>query len=146
MAEVVAEQLAGAEAQFMGADMSTKLKLLGVDVGSIGDAHGRAEGSLSFLFSDERAACYKRIVTSADGKQLLGAVLVGDCGSYDTLLQYHLNAIELPADPQCLIVPSVGGAPLLGVGAPAGNAPAGTTSPRAPSWRRLTRAVAPWPT
>jgi len=27
-------------AQFLGADMSTKLKLMGVDVASIGDAHG----------------------------------------------------------------------------------------------------------
>jgi nitrite reductase (NADH) large subunit len=117
MAEVVVEQLVGNDAQFQGADMSTKLKLLGVDVGSIGDAHGRADGCLSFVFSDERADCYKRITTSADGKLLLGAVLVGDCSNYDTLLQYHLNAIELPADPQCLIVPSVGDAPLLGVAA-----------------------------
>ena len=117
MAEVVVKQLSGIEAQFQGADMSTKLKLLGVDVGSIGDAHGRAEGSLSFLFSDEREECYKRIVTSADGKQLLGAVLVGDCKDYDALLQYHLNDIELPADPQCLIVPAAGEVPMLGVGA-----------------------------
>ena len=117
MAEAVAEQLAGKEAQFQGADMSTKLKLLGMDVGSIGDAHGRADGSLSFVFSDEREEYYKRIVTSADGKQLLGAVLVGDCADYDTLLQYYLNDIELPADPQCLIVPAAGEQPLLGVGA-----------------------------
>jgi nitrite reductase (NADH) large subunit len=117
MAEAVAKQLAGEEAQFQGADMSTKLKLLGVDVGSIGDAHGSTEGSLSFVFSDEREEYYKRLVTSADGKQLLGAVLVGDCDDYDTLLQYHLNDIELPADPQCLIVPAAGEQPLLGVGA-----------------------------
>jgi nitrite reductase (NADH) large subunit len=117
MAEVVAQQLAGNEAQFQGADMSTKLKLLGVDVGSIGDAHGRAEGALSFVFSDQREECYKRIVTSADGKTLLGAVLVGDCENYDTLLQYHLNDIELPADPQGLIVPMAGEQPLLGAAA-----------------------------
>ena len=117
MAEAVAAQLVGEEAQFTGADMSTKLKLLGVDVGSIGDAHGRSAGAMSFVFSDGREACYKRIVTSADGKQLLGAVLVGDCSDYDTLLQYHLNNIELPPDPQGLIVPTVGDRPLLGVGA-----------------------------
>lgn len=117
MAEVVVEQLAGVEAQFQGADMSTKLKLLGVDVGSIGDAHGRTEGSLSFVFSDQREDCYKRIVTNADATRLLGAVLVGDCDSYDTLLQYHLNDIDLPPDPQALIVPSTGEQPLLGVGA-----------------------------
>ena len=50
------------------------------------------EGSLSFVFSDGREACYKRLVTSADGRRLLGAVLVGDCSDYDTLLQYFLNA------------------------------------------------------
>jgi nitrite reductase (NADH) large subunit len=117
MAEAVAAQLLGQEATFQGADMSTKLKLLGVDVGSIGDAHGRSDGSLSFLFSDGRAAVYKRLVTSGDGRRLLGAVLVGDCSDYDTLLQYFLNALELPDDPQCLILPSAGEKPLLGVGA-----------------------------
>ncbi|HDY83682.1 MAG TPA: nitrite reductase large subunit, partial [Halieaceae bacterium] len=117
MAEAAAEQLVGVEAQFQGADMSTKLKLLGMDVGSIGDAHGRTEDSLSFVFSDEREEYYKRIVTTADGKTLLGAVLVGDCADYDTLLQYYLNGIELPADPQGLIVPSTGEQPLLGMGA-----------------------------
>jgi len=117
MAEAAAEQLVGVEAQFQGADMSTKLKLLGMDVGSIGDAHGRTEDSLSFVFSDEREEYYKRIVTTADGKTLLGAVLVGDCADYDTLLQYYLNGIELPADPQGLIVPLTGEQPLLGMGA-----------------------------
>ena len=117
MAEAVAAQIAGEEETFTGADMSTKLKLLGVDVGSIGDAHGRTPGSVSFIFSDEREEIYKRIVTSADGKQLLGAVMVGDCSDYDTLLQYHLNDIELPPDPQALIAPSPGDAPLLGVAA-----------------------------
>ena len=117
MAEAVASQIAGEEAAFTGADMSTKLKLLGVDVGSIGDAHGRTPGSISFVFSDERKDIYKRIVTSADGKSLLGAVLVGDCNEYDTLLQYHLNDIELPAEPQGLIVPNAGETPSLGVAA-----------------------------
>ena len=117
MAEAVVAQLAGEEATFQGADMSTKLKLLGVDVGSIGDAHGRTEGALSFVFSDGREAQYKRLVTSADGSRLLGAVLVGDCTEYDTLLQYFLNEIALPDEPQCLILPSTSDKPLLGSGA-----------------------------
>ncbi|TGD73013.1 nitrite reductase large subunit [Mangrovimicrobium sediminis] len=119
MAETAAASVAGTDGVlFQGADMSTKLKLLGVDVGSIGDAHGRTPGAMSFVFSDQRENIYKRLVTSGDGKSLLGAVLVGDCGEYDTLLQYHLNDIELPADPQALILPNVGGAPVgLGVAA-----------------------------
>ena len=41
MAKVAACHIAGDCDEFVGADMSTKLKLLGVDVASIGDAHGR---------------------------------------------------------------------------------------------------------
>jgi nitrite reductase (NADH) large subunit len=117
MAEAVATQLNASSGVFQGADMSTKLKLLGVDVGSIGDTHGRTEGSIAYVFSDEREAYYKRLVTTADGKKLLGAVLVGDCSDYDSLLQYHLNEIDLPPRPECLITPSAGEKPSLGIAA-----------------------------
>jgi len=118
MAEAAVSQLGSDKVSFQGADMSTKLKLLGVDVGSIGDAHGKAEGSIAYTFSDERIDVYKRLIVSTDGKKLLGAVLVGDCSEYDTLLQYFLNGIDLPADPETLILPTnVGGAPTLGAAA-----------------------------
>ena len=118
MAEAAVSQLGNDSVAFQGADMSTKLKLLGVDVGSIGDAHGKEEGSVAYTFSDERIDVYKRLIVSADGKKLLGAVLVGDCSDYDTLLQYFLNGIDLPADPQTLILPyNAGEAPALGAAA-----------------------------
>src|SRR5690606_40208594 len=63
----------------------SKLKLLGVDVASIGDAQGRTPGSQSYVFSDGVAGIYKRLIVSADGKKLLGAVLVGDVEAYGTL-------------------------------------------------------------
>lgn len=118
MARLVAAQLLGKDAQpFTGADMSTKLKLLGVDVGSIGDAHGATPGSRSYRFIDEATDTYRRMVVSADGKHLLGAVLVGDNSYYDGLLQYAQNGIRLPADPASLILPQSAGAPALGVDA-----------------------------
>ena len=118
MARSVATQLCGEDSEpFMGADMSTKLKLLGVDVGSIGDAHGATAGSRSYRFIDEANASYRRLVVSADGKQAIGAVLVGDNSYYDTLLQYVQNGIKLPADPSCLILPQGEGAPALGADA-----------------------------
>ena len=118
MAEAAVSQLGDDKQSFQGADMSTKLKLLGVDVGSIGDAHGREEGSIAYTFSDERIEVYKRLIVSSDGKKLLGAVLVGDCSDYDTLLQYFLNGIDLPADPETLILPyNAGEAPALGAAA-----------------------------
>jgi nitrite reductase (NADH) large subunit len=117
MAKVAASQLAGGDMLFQGADMSTKLKLLGVDVGSVGDSHARTEGALSYRVIDEPNGIYKKIVVSKDGKHLLGAVLVGDNGIYDTLLQYMLNKIELPKQPLTLIAPSGGEAPTLGADA-----------------------------
>lgn len=114
MAKVAASQLCGGSEVFQGADMSTKLKLLGVDVGSIGDSHARTQGALSYRVIDEAEGIYKKLVVSADGKYLLGAVLVGDNGIYDTLLQYMLNKIELPKQPLALIAPSGGEAPTLG--------------------------------
>lgn len=120
MAEVAVKQLGNEEEKpsFKGADMSTKLKLLGVDVGSIGDAHGKTSGAISYVFADEKEEIYKRIITSADSKKLIGAVLVGDCAEYDTLLQYFLNEIDLPDNPESMILPNVeGGAPALGASA-----------------------------
>lgn len=115
MARNVAARLCGESAEaFTGADMSTKLKLLGVDVGSIGDAHGNTPGSRSFQFIDETSASYRRLVVDADGKRVIGAVLVGDNSYYDTLLQYMQNGIALPKDAASLILPSSEGVPTLG--------------------------------
>ncbi|MDU9403764.1 nitrite reductase large subunit NirB [Pseudomonas sp. zfem004] len=118
MARNLAALLMGAAAgEFTGADMSTKLKLLGVDVGSIGDAHGATPGARSYRFIDEANASYRRLVVDASGKHVIGAVLVGDNSYYDTLLQYAQNGIKLPADPAALILPQGGGAPALGADA-----------------------------
>jgi nitrite reductase (NADH) large subunit len=117
MAKVTADNIIGGEQQFTGADMSTKLKLMGMDVGSIGDAHARTEGCKSYVYSNQPDQIYKKIVVSADGKELLGAVLVGDTSEYDSLLQYALNGIELPENPDGLILPSSGEKPTLGVDA-----------------------------
>ncbi|MEM6302485.1 MAG: FAD-dependent oxidoreductase [Pseudomonadota bacterium] len=106
MAEVAAEALCEEDVSFAGADMSTKLKLLGVHVGSIGDAHGREPDCMRFSFSDPKRKIYKSVATSNDGTRLLGAVLVGDTDDYDTLLQCHLNGLPLPAAPEELVLPS----------------------------------------
>ncbi|WP_431225439.1 nitrite reductase large subunit NirB [Serratia sp. L9] len=109
MARTLADTLAGCDNAFSGADMSTKLKLLGVEVASIGDAHGRSEGSQSYSWVDGPAEVYKKLVVSADGQRLLGAVLVGDTKEYSTLLQMMLNRLVLPASPESLILPASNG-------------------------------------
>ncbi|OZI43469.1 nitrite reductase large subunit NirB [Bordetella genomosp. 4] len=123
MARVAARHIAseaglmGVEAtRFAGADMSTKLKLMGVDVASIGDAHGKTKNCRSYQYIDERKQVYKKIVTSEDGKKLLGAVLVGNADEYGTLLQMALNGIALPEEPEFLILPSSDGKAKPGLG------------------------------
>lgn len=123
MARVAARHIAseaglmGVEAtRFAGADMSTKLKLMGVDVASIGDAHGKTKDCRSYQYVDERKQVYKKIVTSEDGKKLLGAVLVGNADEYGTLLQMALNGIALPEEPEFLILPSSDGKAKPGLG------------------------------
>ncbi|NOQ35281.1 MAG: nitrite reductase large subunit, partial [Methylococcaceae bacterium] len=106
MARTVVGVLEGLDAEFTGADMSTKLKLMGVDVASIGDAHAHTKDALTYTYQNGSDEIYKRLVVSQDKKSLLGAVLVGDASGYGTLLQYCLNGIELPEHPDSLILPS----------------------------------------
>ena len=111
MAEVAARHVAGeGDAQFLGADMSTKLKLMGVDVASIGDAHGATLNALNYIYTDESAGVYKKLVISGDRKYLLGAILVGDADEYGSLLQMALNPLPLPEHPEDLILPAREGA------------------------------------
>jgi len=109
MAKAAVSHLTGGEKLFTGADMSTKLKLLGVEVGSIGDAHGNTPDSQSYSFVDSSAGIYKKIVVSSDGKILLGAVLVGDTSDYGQWLQLILNKIELAQPPEYLLLPEIEG-------------------------------------
>ena len=117
MAKVAVKDICGEDAEFTGADMSTKLKLMGVEVGSIGDAHAKTEGALTYTYENQPEGVYKKIVVSADKTKMLGAVLIGDTGEYDSLLQYMLNAIDLPEAPEGLILPMAGDKPTLGVDA-----------------------------
>ena len=109
MAGVAADIITGeGKRRFDGADMSTKLKLMGVNVASIGDSHGYTDGSRSFSFRDDLKGVYKKIVVSSDGNKLLGAILLGEVEEYGSLQQMMFNAMPLPDDPGSLILPTTG--------------------------------------
>ncbi|GAA1336707.1 nitrite reductase large subunit NirB [Streptomyces sanglieri] len=105
MADTVARELTGTAAEFTGADTSTKLKLLGVDVASFGDALGTTEGALEVLYANSRAGIYKKLVVGPDGR-LLGGVLVGDAESYATLRPLVASGSQLPAPAEQLLLPA----------------------------------------
>ncbi|EWH11980.1 nitrite reductase (NAD(P)H) large subunit [Catenovulum agarivorans DS-2] len=112
MARAAVSHIIGGDFTFAGADMSTKLKLMGVAVGSIGDAHARTPNSVTFCYENPQQGIYKKVVTDADQKHLIGAVLIGDTSEYDNLLQFHLQQLELEDTPESLIVPMLQGEPV----------------------------------
>src|SRR5581483_9251276 len=118
MASVVANRLLGGDAGFEGGDLSTKLKLMGVDVASFGDAFAQTPGAQAITFSDPVAKVYKRLVVADDGAQVLGGVLVGDASTYQVLVQMARGDMPTPEHPERLIFPAGAGegAPALGVG------------------------------
>ena len=109
MAEVVASQLMGETKEFKPYDMSTKLKLIGTDVGSFGDPFASEPACRTIVYENKAKGVYKRINVSADGKELLGGVLVGDADQYNMLLQTCKNKTILPPDPEDVILGSRGG-------------------------------------
>jgi nitrite reductase (NADH) large subunit len=100
MAEVAADRILGGDATFPGADTSTKLKLLGVDVASF----GVTEGPLDVTFTDPATRVYAKLVLSDDAQTLLGGVLVGDAAPY-AALRACLGG-PLPAPPLAMLAPA----------------------------------------
>ncbi len=109
MAEVVASQLIGNVKSFRPFDMSTKLKLIGVDVASFGNPFAQEPDCRTITYDNKAKGVYKRINVSSDGKTLLGGILVGDAEQYNMLLQTCKNLTILPPNPEDLILGSRGG-------------------------------------
>ena len=99
MADVTAGRLAGRDVRFEGAKLSTKLKLMGVDVASFGDYEAPAESAVPLVVDDPFAGVYKKLLFSADGKRLVGGVLVGDASGYSELSALAESDEDLPFEP-----------------------------------------------
>ena len=108
MAEVTVDRLLGGDATFPGADLSTKLKLLGVDVASFGDAFAATPGALELVHSDPVSGVYKKLVVTDDARTLLGGILVGDASAYASLRP--MVGAELGSDPGLWLLPENAGA------------------------------------
>jgi len=108
MAEVLASNLCRTSKSFTGFDMSTKLKLIGIDVASFGDNFITEPHCRTITFENKHKGIYKRINISNDGRYLLGGILIGDATAYNLLLQTSNNKIVLSDNPEELILGSRG--------------------------------------
>ncbi|MEO1484543.1 MAG: nitrite reductase large subunit NirB [Bacteroidota bacterium] len=110
MAQVAVDQILGGSTLMAETiDMSTKLKLIGVDVASFGNPFTSEEEAHAIVFENKLQGLYKRINVSKDGKKLLGGILVGDASDYNMLLQLQQNEMPLPENPEDLILGARGG-------------------------------------
>ncbi len=95
MADALARNLTGGDAVFTGSDSSAKLKLLGTDVATFGDPFQDPTRTRVICMEDQVRRKYTKLVFRADGRQLLGGILVGDAASYGTLLHLTRSRTEL---------------------------------------------------
>lgn len=109
MADVVARHLTGAEASFTGTDLSTKLKLMGIDVASFGDYEAGPQHARPLTWEDPFDGVYKKLLFSHDGSRLLGGILVGDASAYGSLSVMAKSKVPLPCRPHQLILGTAGG-------------------------------------
>jgi len=115
MAEVAASQICGGDKKFEGTDLSTKLKLMGIDVASFGNYELSDEESTSLVHNDPFGGIYKKLFFSKDGTKLLGGILVGDASDYGLLSILAKSDEPLPATPAELL--GMGGGLQLGADA-----------------------------
>lgn len=113
MAEIVAKNLCDGDEHFHGTDLSTKLKLMGVEVANFGDHE--AEESLPLTWEDPFAGIYKKLVFNREGKKLVGGILIGDASEFGPLSIMARTGQDLPCAPGELIIGSSAGAGIGGV-------------------------------
>ena len=120
MASVLASRLVSvaddvSSLTFDGGDLSTKLKLMGVEVASFG-AYQMALNSNSdndddfipLVYNNPSEGVYKKLLFSKDSKTLLGGMLVGDTSQYPKFLLLCQNKIKLKDPPSVLLFGSPG--------------------------------------
>ena len=94
--------------KFEGADLSTKLKLLGCDVASFGvnQPGPDDEDVTEMVWNDPIGGIYRKLIFNKAGNKLRGGILVGDAGDYATLHKISvLEDGELPENPATLLSP-----------------------------------------
>ena len=104
MADICAHNLCDGAKFFHGADLSTKLKLMGVDVASFGDYEAPLYRATPLIYEDPFGGTYKKLLFSNDGKHLLGGVMVGDASDYPLLSSLVKSGKEITVPPGELVV------------------------------------------
>jgi nitrite reductase (NADH) large subunit len=105
MAEAAAAHLGGFNKTFDPCVPASQLKLIDLQVASIGNPLLREPDARSIVVQDVDRGVYKKLVTCPEGKHLLGAVLMGETSEFSRLQKIIENRTELPDHPEHLLAP-----------------------------------------
>ena len=108
-ARILAEQLTGEnpEASFRGVKVSTKLKVLGVDLAVMGDKDPQTDEDEQVHYSEPARGVYKKLIIR--NGRLAGAILLGDGLTAPGVLQSFDRGELLPDNRAGLLFPGTGG-------------------------------------
>lgn len=104
-AQVLAERLSGRrpDARYAGSSVSTKLKVMGVELAVMGEVEPRHADDEVVSYAEPSRGVYKKLVVR-DGR-LAGAILLGDTAVAPTLLRAFHGGAELPENRGELLFP-----------------------------------------
>jgi nitrite reductase (NADH) large subunit len=105
---VLADRLSGRnpQAAYCGSKVSTKLKVMGVELAVMGDKHPREPGDEEVSYVERSRGIYKKLIIR--NGQLAGAILLGDALRAASLYQYFDQGSELPENRAELLFPMSG--------------------------------------
>jgi len=89
------------DAAYHGSKLVTKLKVMGVDLASMGRVEPQDEHDEIVLYSEPKRGIYKKLVVRDD--RLIGAILLGDTGKSAYLMQSFDRNTPLPGDRAALL-------------------------------------------
>ena len=114
-ARILAEQLSGEnpDASFRGVKVSTKLKVLGVDLAVMGDKDPQTDEDEQVHYSEPARGVYKKLIIR--NGRLAGAILLGDGLTSPGVLQAFDRGELLPDSRAGLLFPGTGGAARIDV-------------------------------
>jgi nitrite reductase (NADH) large subunit len=97
-AKVIADQLTGVapQAAYHGSKVATRLKVMGVEVASMGLTEPKEEGDEVVQFTEPKKGTYKKLIIR-DGR-LLGGILLGDTSKSAYLMQAFGRDTPLPEE------------------------------------------------
>ncbi len=105
-AQVLADRLSGRDprARYAGSKVSTKLKVMGVELAVMGARERSSAGDEEVAYEDASRGIYKKLIVRE--RRLVGAVLLGDASAAPGLFQAFDREAEIVADPAALLFPA----------------------------------------